>query len=315
MSFVPPSSPLFHCHHLPPPSISSRRGVFPRASQEQTHDPPEARVRIVSRLVHPLLLGDLVRGVDETAWTGQLALHVALLVVCIVRPGVRGKSPGSDGLAAPIARSGVAGGGCGARESWLTPSWVSGVGMLWEELLVCWRERGGGEALLEASSRELSLHDERVGGSGWWSVLRVDSARVFGWLPRPALLFGSWSFHPGCAPPSASQLSALCLELKFGGSARTGFGDSWIVCESARERRSIRSTRFPLGELLMNSATKLYHSLMTSPTLTQHIGYPTQQGKLCTTSRWELLVHGPQSYYTWKIQAAKNPRLSPRRIL
>ena len=36
--------------------------------------------------------------------------------------------------------------------------------MLWEELLVCWRERGGGEVLLlEASSRELSLHDERFG--------------------------------------------------------------------------------------------------------------------------------------------------------
>ena len=105
----------------PPPSLPDMAFSL-GASQEQTHDPPEARVRIVSRLVHPLLLGDLVWGVDETAWTGRLALHVALLVVCIVRPGVRGKSPGSDGLAAPIARSGVAGRGCGARGSWLTPS-------------------------------------------------------------------------------------------------------------------------------------------------------------------------------------------------
>ena len=112
MSFVPPSSPLPSARPLsssspqPPslPDVSSSLG-HPRS---KTHDPPEARVRIVSRLVHPLLLGDLVRGVDETAWTGRLALHVALLVVCIVRPGLRGKSPGSDGLAAPIAWSGVA---------------------------------------------------------------------------------------------------------------------------------------------------------------------------------------------------------------
>ena len=108
-----------------PHSFSSQRSVSPRPPQEQTHDPPQARVRIVSRLVHPLLLGDLVLGVDETVLkkdkTVSPSCAVARRAASYDRSGreLRGKMLWQQ---RQLHGAGVAWGDRGARGSVLTPS-------------------------------------------------------------------------------------------------------------------------------------------------------------------------------------------------